>query len=122
MAAKKQENLLHLKFEYAQGVRAKRDLLNSEANFLKISQILSDYKQTRDLELKNKEIMGIKMSSLKKDIALLERLLPKLKIPKILKKPEIKKIEGPQKKEMTKYGTIEEQLKDIKEKLKSLEN
>jgi len=120
--ASKQENLIHLKFDYSEGKRAKRDILSSEADILKLSKIISTYKELRLQELKNKMILHSKLKSLNRDISIIERYLPKLKIPKILKKEEeIKQNEVPIK-AVTKYGTIEDQLREIQEKLKSLED
>jgi len=55
------------------------------------------------------------------DIVKLERILPKIKIPKILRKdiekiPTLEEVEN-----LAKYGTVEEQLLLIQKKLKALE-
>ena len=84
----KQENLIHLKFDYSEGKKAKRDILSLEADILKVSKIISKYKELRLQELKNKMVLHSKLKSLNRDISIIERYLPKLKIPKILKKEE----------------------------------
>lgn len=120
--AGKQESLIHLKFDYSEGKKAKRDILSSEIELLKISKLISKYKELRLQELKNKILLHSKLKSLNRDISIVEKYLPKLKLPKILKKEEEVKEKQVPIKTITKYGTIEDQLREIQEKLKSLED
>lgn len=117
----KEENLIHLKFDYDEAVSGKKDVLSSEANALNIIKYINNYKKLRIEELKNKEKIRLRIKSLKTDIVKLEKFLPKIKIPKILKKETKKTPTQEEIKNLTKYGTVEEQLLLIQRKLKALE-
>jgi len=117
----KDANLIHLKFEYEEAKSGKKDILSSELNILNIINSIKNYKKLRIKELKNKEKIRLKIKSLIFDITRLEKLLPKIKIPKILKKETQKVISVEESKSITKYGTVEEQLREIQRKLKELE-
>lgn len=122
--AKKEESLIHLRFGYSEAMNAKKDILSSQLNVLKIVQSINNYKKLKEEELKKNEKISLKIKSAKSDLTKLHRLLPKLKIPKILEKKEEKiktDIEEKQTK-VTRYGTVEDQLRQIQEKLKNLEN
>lgn len=122
--AKKEENLIHLRFDYSEAKIAKRDILSSEISLLKIAQAMKNYQDLRNQELKTKEKIALKIQSAKSDLAKLHRILPKLKIPKILDPEEksLKKNKTELKKEIeiAKYGTLEDQLRDIQKRLKIL--
>lgn len=122
--AKKEENLIHLRFDYSEAKIAKRDILSSEISLLKIAQAMKNYQDLRNQELKTKEKIALKINSAKSDLAKLHRILPKLKIPKILDPEEksLKKNKTELKKEIeiAKYGTLEDQLRDIQKRLKIL--
>lgn len=125
MAKKKEEPLIHLRFQYLEAKRAKKDILSSEINLLKIAQAMKNYQTLRMEELKRKEKIEAKMKSLRSDITKINKLLPKVKMPKILKKEEEKpaektKEEKKQEKEVKTYGTIEDQLRNIQSRLQAL--
>jgi len=122
--AKKEENLIHLRFDYSEAKGGKRDILSSQMGMLKISQNLANYKKLRLEELKKKEKIYSKLASLKVDLNKLHKLMPVLKIPKILERKEDvieRKVEEKLAPEIKRYGTIEDQLRQIQEKLKLLE-
>lgn len=121
---KKQETLIHLRFDYSQAKNAKRDILSAEADLLKISQHVTNYKKLRIEEIEKKEKIKSKIKLLKSEITKLERTLPKIVIPKILKKSkpiEEDKNEEKVPLEVKMYGTVEDQLREIQRKLKELE-
>ena len=119
--AKPKDSPIHLKFDYMQAKDAKRDLLSSQLNLLKISQSIENYKELRKKELENKEKIKSKIKLLKTNLTNLEKNLPKIVLPKILKRDQqVVEIEKPSQK-MAIYGTIEDQLKEIQRKLKELE-
>lgn len=121
MAKKKEENLIHLRFSYSEGKLAKRDVLSSEISLLKIAQAMKNYQKFRNEELKTKDKIQTKLKALKADLTKLHRTLPKLKMPKILEeeKDSHKKTKTEIKKEIEvkKYGTLEDQLRDIQRRL-----
>jgi len=120
----KSENLIHIKFEYESALDSKKDILASEIDLLKISQRINRYKEARLLELEIKEKIGKKLKVLKMDIGRLQNLLPKIKIPEILKPEEAheeKKIERKKKKEKSEELSVEDELQDIQRKLNALQ-
>jgi hypothetical protein len=124
----KEENLIHIKFEYDEALKAKKDLLSSEIILLRISRTIKSFKQYRIEELKLKLKISKLLKDLKVDLLKLQKVLPKIKIPNILKEnQETNKEEkqGPVEKRViqTAYdATLEAQLADIQEKLNALAN
>lgn len=121
---KKEENLIHLRFNYSEAKTAKKDILSSEISLLKIAQAMKNYQKLRNDEIKLKEKIEGKLKLAKSDLAKLHRILPKVKMPKILS-PEEKdlkkaKVELKKEIEITKYGTLEDQLRDIQKRLQML--
>lgn len=113
---------IHVQMDYYPAKESKKKILLSEINLLEIKKHISNYKELRIEEFKTKGKISQKMKSIRNDIAQLEKTLPKLKIPKILKREEkteiIQKIE-PQKK--INSNDLERQLEDIKASLQKLQ-
>ena len=120
---KKEESLIHLRLNGTEAKIAKKDLLSSQINTLKILQSVQNYKKLRLKELRKKEKIAIKLKSAKADLTKLQRILPKVKIPQILKHNKTDKEEDKPRihPAIRKYGTIEDQLRQIQAKLKALE-
>ena len=123
---KKEENLIHLRFGYSEAKKGKRDILSAEISLLKIAQAMKNYQKLRNDELKVKEKINAKLKSARSDLLKLHRILPKVKLPKILDPEEhlLKKSKEELKKdiEVKRYGTLEDQLKDIQQRLEMLSN
>lgn len=117
------ENILHVKFEFQEALQSKKDLLSSQINLLRTSKAIKNYKSLRSQELNQKAKLLKKIKSTKTNIGKLKRILPKVKIPDILK-------DGHERKELEDFKTknqevkdrsnIESQLRDIQEKLTAL--
>ena len=119
----KSENLIHIKFEYDSALDCKKDILSSEIDLLRMSQKLENYHDLRDQELDLKIKVEKKIKALKLDIGRLQNLLPKIKIPKILK-PETERKEEPVHREVVKKpkeDKIESELQEIQKRLSSLQ-
>jgi hypothetical protein len=122
------EKLIHVKLEYDEAVQSKRDILSSEANLLKVLQVIKRYHSLRSEELKIKTKLGSKIREIIKDVRKIETTLPKIKIPQILKEhnpeeaEELEEIESKiSKSNAERYDTgLEYQLEDIKSKLRDL--
>ncbi len=118
----KDESLIHLKFEYTKALQSKRDILLAERSLLRAEKAAKQYRSSRIKELEMKLRLYRKMRELNAGIAKIQKALPKIKIPEILKKDTPKNI----KKEAKKTGkenhdeSLEYQLKAIQEKLNSL--
>jgi len=118
----KSEKLIHIKFEYDSALDCKKDILSSEIDLLRMSQKLENYHDLRNEELDLKVKVEKRLKALKLDIGRLQNLLPKIKIPKILK-PESERKEEPVHKEVTrpKEDKIETELQEIQKRLSSLQ-
>ena len=117
----KSENLIHVKFDYNEALRGKRDMLSAELGLLKIAKTIKNYRALRIEELKLKTKVHRKLSELNTKIKKLEAGLPKLKIPEILKdgKEDLREIKEEIKEEV--YDEeLENQLHNIKDKLRHL--
>jgi hypothetical protein len=126
----KEESIFHIKVDYEEALQSRRDLLSSERDFLRVLKIIRKYNLLRKEELTNKLKMQNKMRDLKANLTRINEVMPKIKIPDILKKkitPEKEEImeEKPVKahakiKESIDHDDLELQLRDIQERLKKL--
>ncbi|RLG12147.1 hypothetical protein DRN73_03375 [Candidatus Pacearchaeota archaeon] len=128
----KNENLIHIKFEYGAAISSKRDILSTEMDLLKINQSIKRYREYRIQELEIKLLLEKKLRALKLDFGRLQNLLPEVKIPEILEKAhkkirqELKISSEPIKKEKVTEekpkDELESQLQEIQNRLKALSN
>lgn len=120
------EKLIHVKLEYEEALKAKRDILSSEMGLLRIARAIKNYRISRTEELRLKLQLYKKIKELKANIAKLQQVLPKIRIPEILsdkknsKKEEAQREYIPKKKDLY-YDELEYELQEIQRKLKSLE-
>jgi len=117
------ENLIHIKIEYEEGLNSKKNILTSQMNFLKISKTLERYKTLRIEELKIKKKLYSKIKETNLDLKKIQIVLPKIKIPEILKrdkKIEKETIKIPEKIIKT-NDSLESQLEEIQRKLSALQ-
>lgn len=122
----KNENLIHVKLEHKEALQSKKDILSSEMNLLRILQIIKKYHWLRSEELQLKLKFNKKIKEMVANIKKLQKTLPELQIPSILKKEyngiKTEKIEM----EIEETGdspydkNLEQQLLEIQEKLKSI--
>ena len=117
----KSENLIHIKLEYNEAVKAKKDILSTEMNLLRILRIIKKYRDSRTQELVLKTKIHRKIKEFLTNMKKLETLLPKVKIPEVLKEDdeEISKIKT-KKKLPAEHKDIESQLQEIQNQLKNL--
>jgi len=117
----KNENLIHVKLEYGEALQSKRDVLSAEMNLLRIAKTIKHYHILRTEELKIKSKLYRKIKDMIINMKKMQITLPTLKIPEILKKD--RKIEEPKKvqvKEKYYDESLESQLQEIQDKLKSI--
>ena len=116
----KNENLIHIKLEYEEVIQLKKGFLSSEMNLLKIAKSIKKYRFLRLEELKTKLKLYKKIKEIKNNITKLQIILPKIKIPEILKKGKgSEEIEKKIKEKQYDKG-LESQLREIQNKLKAL--
>ena len=87
-----QEELIHVKLEYHELIQAKKEILNLELSLLKIVRTIKKYHELRMQEFDKKEFLykNIKQTSTK--LKSLQKTLPKLKQPSMLKHPHQRRI------------------------------
>jgi len=120
------EQLIHLKLEQREALRLKRDLLSAQAGLLKTAKTLRNYGYYRSEELKLKAILYKEIRDVKLNIGKLQKILPKLKVPEILRKEEktetVKTSEPGAKKRTYQGDNLEEQLQEIQNRLRQLQS
>jgi len=111
---------LHLKFELSEAVETKKKLLSTEINFINIIQKIENYSNLRREELALKEDLREKTKELISELSILLHNLPKVleEETKFEKEIESKK----DKKEKKNKKILEFELREIKRKLKELED
>jgi hypothetical protein len=121
----KSENLLHVKLEYEEGVQSERDVLSSEKDILSILKTIKRYQLLRTEDLNNRLRIYKKMKDIELNITTLHQIFPTIKIPDILKDEEEYRKEREEKRHGKKKDKddidLENQLRDIQERLKKLE-
>lgn len=116
------KNLIHLRIGYKESLESKRDILYLEKNLLNIIKRIKEYGLIREDELKIKIILHKKIKEVNANIRKIQRIFPKIKTPKKLKKEEKSEKES-RKKEVEKIdqSNIELQLQEIQRKLNILQ-
>jgi len=119
------QNLIHIKIGYEDALKAKKNILSSEMNLIRISKKVKAYRSLRIEELKFKLKLIKKIKEAKTNIGKLKRTLPKLEIPEILKEKEEESIEIEKLKSKIKKSShdknLEIELQEIQDKLRSLQ-
>jgi len=115
------EDTLHIKFDYNEALQAKKDLLSSQVALLRIAKTLKDYKSDRSYESEIKISLNRKLKDLKVLFGRLQKTLPQPEIPSILKRDEVKTTESAPQRKTNYNATVEDQLKEIEERLHKLQ-
>jgi hypothetical protein len=116
------ENLIHIRFGYGEAFQAKRDILSSQMILLKMAKTMEGYNFYRSKEFELKSVLYKKIKELKMDMGRLQKILPKPKIPDILKEKWPEKTEPiPIRKTKFPERSLEEQLQEIQSKLDELQ-
>ena len=122
----KGENFIHLKFEHEEVIQSRRDLLTSEIDLINVAKSFERFMALRALELKTKAKLVRELKRIETDIKKLEKGMPEVEIPKILKQGTPKKREQKEediegfKIKTPKSNDLESQLMEIQRKLKEL--
>ena len=115
------ENLIHIKLDYPEAINAKRGVLSSQMRLLKIAKSIKEYNFYRNEEIELKSLLYKKSKELRLNIRKLQSVLPKAKLPEILKKEKEEKSEKPSRKEKIPERDIEGQLQEIQRRLNELQ-
>lgn len=107
--------LIHVKFEYAEALEAKKDILGLEKSFLKTADKIGKFNSLRSEEMKTKLRLQKKMRETSEILRIFKKIIPEAKMPH-LKKEELRLSVGKSAKE-------EAQKKvEVKEKTKIIES
>ena len=121
------ENIIHVKLEHDEALESKRAILSSQMNLLRIAKTIKQYNTLRKEELDLKVKLLKNITDAKTGLWKLQKTLPKLKIPEILKKHHgdveivkpVKKVVSIKEK---RYGdNVEGQLQEIQDRLSALQ-
>lgn len=115
-------NSVHVKLDMEEALKAKKDILNSQKDILKIYRRINRYKELRVKEIDLKAFLYKKIKETKSLLKKLRDLLPRPEIPEIAKKDEGKKTFQKTHEKSKEVKGIESQLLEIQRKLNSLQN
>lgn len=127
----KEQSVVHIKVDYEDALSGKKNILSTEANFLRVIKTIKRYELLRGEELNNRLRIQNKIKDLKTNMAKMNDVFPKVKLPEILRKAEVKKKNEEEKqekqekakeqvKEKHEEDDLETQLREIQEKLMKL--
>jgi len=119
----KGENFIHLKFEHEEAVISRRDLLTSEIDLINLIKSLEKFMALRSLELKLKAKFFREAKKMETEIKRLEKSLPDIEVPRMLKHNVQKKkelLESSFDLKTSKNNDLESQLMEIQRKLRQL--
>jgi len=114
------QSVVHVKLDYEESVQAKKDLLSSERDFIRILKTVKKYELLRKGELTTKLKIQNKIKNLKINLGRLNTIFPKIKLPDILRRNEIIEEKSLKIKEEGKDKDLESQLVEIQERLRRL--
>jgi len=114
------QNVVHVKLDYEESVQAKKDLLSSERDFIRILRTVKRYELLRKEELTTKLKIQNKIRDVKINLGRLNLIFPKIKLPDILRRNEIIEEKPLKTKDKDKDRDLESQLIEIQERLRRL--
>ncbi len=116
--AAKNDSFIHVRLEYEEVIKSKRDILSSELDIINIIKSMNKYVALRNAEFDLKAQFYREIKKIAMEIKMLEAALPHIKVPKILGPSEEKPAE---RMIVSKDETgLEEQLREIQRRLKAL--
>ena len=120
MPVNKGDNFIHVKLDYEEVSKSRKEILSSEMDLVNIMKSLGRYGFLRQKELELKEQFYKEIKKIIIGLKLLESSWPHIKVPKNLL-PEVEKSKPEEKRvfSQTEDG-LEEQLRDIQRKLREM--
>src|SRR6266498_1018291 len=116
------ENVIHIKLDYLEALKAKRSILSSQLGLLNMAKKIARYRTIRLEELGIKSQLNGKMKELKSNIRKIQNLLPNPKVPRMAKREEHvieKRVE--RENIAQNEGDLESQLREIQRRLERLQ-
>jgi len=115
------ENVIYIKLDYMEALKAKRSILSSELSSLNIAKKIARYRVIRVEELGLKSKLYEKIKETKSNIRKLQILLPNPKVPRIVKKEQAIEKHLEAESVLNDAGDIESQLREIQRRLERLQ-
>ena len=115
------ENVIHIRLNYIEALKAKRNILSLELSSLNIAKKIARYRAIRMEELGLKSILYGKIKEAKSNIRKLQILLPNPKIPRIVKRGYAIEKHLEAEGVLHDEGDIESQLREIQRRLEGLQ-
>ncbi len=115
------ENPIHVRLKYQEAFQTKREILSLQMTLLKIAKTMKGYGFYRSQELELKSKLYKELKELKIFLGRLQKLLPKPKIPDILREEFGEKTRFSSKKTKPVEKNLEAQLQEIQNRLNDLQ-
>ena len=117
----KNENLIHIKFDYSEALESKKEILFVEKSLMIMESGIKNYASLRDNELDSKSKLHKKMKELAANIRKLQKNLPEVEYSKKENNNNFEKDVKKFKKETRiEDNSIEAQLNEIQRKLNAI--
>jgi hypothetical protein len=118
----KKIDFVHVKVGYNEALESKKELLASQINLIRMIRIIKRYNSLRVEELKVKSKVKRRLGIIKAYITRIEKALPKIKTNEVQVSPNKEIIPKKINEKEAKYDSVlEEELRQIQEKLYSLQ-
>lgn len=113
------KNVMHVKLEFNEAGESKKQILSLEAKMLQMLSAIKKYHELRELELKNKQKINLKLKKTSTNLTKLKSIIPKVETTKKIAEdgedmPKIKP-------KTSKKSDIEWQLQEIQNRLKKID-
>jgi len=118
------QKIVHVRLEYEEALNAKKDILSSELELIRIIKIMKRYSSLRNEEVRLKMRLRRKSSECLTEIRRIQKALPTLEIPQSVKRIEREVYhltKTPKVTKEKKETNLEYELREIQNKLNSLQ-
>ncbi len=120
------DEIIHIKLNYQEAIKSKKDILETQRNLIQLLRTVKRFHLIRIEELKFKLMLLKRIKETKTNISKLNKTLPKIKIPDIIKE-NVEELHKKKEKKEDIFGQdmtqsdIEKELMELQIKLKQLE-
>ena len=115
------ENVIHIRLDYMEALKAKRSILSSELSSLNIAKRIARYRAIRMEELGLKSRLYGKIKEAKSNIKKLQSILPNPKVPRLVRREQAMEKNLEKDEILHNEGDIESQLREIQRRLERLQ-
>jgi hypothetical protein len=118
------KELIHLRFDYTEALEGKKDILFVEKRLVEVIGKIQIYKALREQETVKKQKLHRKIKEVLTELKRLDKTIPKVERPEpeVKEDVKVKEVKKGKSKEISKESkSIEDQIREIQEKLSSLQ-